>query len=154
MTQHAKMVRPDYNGTLKSFVWSSMNKISMFIISKTDHFQLWFLYLLALRTSHCRKTYNNYQNLTLCNQEIRQYLPHYWSDKGFLGTVVNQALSSLDGGSLKITLTVPFNHNFSFVPGSKGTIMNQTITSFRAKFIFSGRFLKTTFYSKISSGEK
>ena len=136
MTHHAKMARPDYNGTLKSFVWSSMNKISMFIISKTDHFQLWFLYLLALHTSHCRKTYNNYQNLTICNQEPRQYLPHYWSDKGFSGTVVNQASSSLDGGLLKITLIVPFNHSFSFVPGSKGTIMNQTFNSFRAKFIW------------------
>ena len=35
------------------------------------------------------------------------YLIHTWSDKAFKGTIVNQALSSLNWGSLKITLTVP-----------------------------------------------
>ena len=34
---------PIHNGT-KSFVWSSMKRISMFIILKTNYFQLWFLY--------------------------------------------------------------------------------------------------------------
>ena len=33
------------------------------------------------------------------------YLIHTWSDKAFKGTVVNQTLSSLPGGSLEITLT-------------------------------------------------
>ena len=49
----------------------------------------------------------NYQNLTLLNVEKRKYLPHYWSDKVFKGTVVHRVLSSLHGGSFEITLTVP-----------------------------------------------
>ena len=44
---------------------------------------------------------------TLLNLEKRQYLPHYWADKGFKGTVVNQTSSSLNRGTLKITFTVP-----------------------------------------------
>ena len=35
------------------------------------------------------------------------YLIHTWSDKVFKGTVVNRALPSLHGGSLKIIITVP-----------------------------------------------
>ena len=30
----------------------------------------------------------------------RQYPPHYWSDKGLKGTIVNQAFPFLHGGSL------------------------------------------------------
>ena len=37
------------------------------------------------------------------------YLIHTWSDKAFKGTVVNQALPSWHGGSLKIPLTVPLS---------------------------------------------
>ena len=41
----------------------------------------------------------------------RQYLPHNCSDKGFKqGYCVDQTLSSLHGGSLEITRTVPFNN--------------------------------------------
>ena len=39
--------------------------------------------------------------------EKRQYLPHYWSDKGFKVTVVNRTLPSAHEGHLKKTLTVP-----------------------------------------------
>ncbi len=35
------------------------------------------------------------------------YLIHTWSDKAFKGTVVNSALSTLNGGLFQITLTVP-----------------------------------------------
>ena len=45
---------------------------------------------------------------TLPNLEKRQYLPHYWSDKSFKGTVVNQALPFLHGGSLTVSLN-PFS---------------------------------------------
>ena len=38
---------------------------------------------------------------------INSCLIHTCSDKAFKGTVVNQALSSLHEGSLKIALTVP-----------------------------------------------
>ena len=37
---------------------------------------------------------------TLIYLENRQYLPHFWSDQGFKGTVVNRAFSYLHGWSL------------------------------------------------------
>jgi len=37
----------------------------------------------------------------------RQHLPHFWSDKGFKGTLVNQTLPSLQGESLKIMIAAP-----------------------------------------------
>ena len=37
----------------------------------------------------------------------QHYLPHYWLTEGLKGTVVNSAFTSLHGGSLDITLTVP-----------------------------------------------
>ena len=45
--------------------------------------------------------------ITLSNPEKRQYLPHYWSDKGFNGTFERRALPSLHGGSVKITVYSP-----------------------------------------------
>ena len=36
-----------------------------------------------------------------------RYLIRTWSEKGFKGTVVNWAMSSLHGGSLEISLTIP-----------------------------------------------
>ena len=45
--------------------------------------------------------------LSEINLEKRRYLSHYRSQKGFKGTVVNQALPSLHEGSLENTLTVP-----------------------------------------------
>ena len=38
----------------------------------------------------------------------QRYPPHCFSDQGLTGTVVNWAFNSVDGGSSKITLTVPF----------------------------------------------
>ena len=46
------------------------------------------------------------ENISL-NKQKDGYLIHTWSVKAFKGTVVNQALPSLHGGSLEITLTVP-----------------------------------------------
>ena len=37
------------------------------------------------------------------------YIIYTWSDKAFMGTVVNRALPSFQRGSLEITLTVPYN---------------------------------------------
>ena len=37
----------------------------------------------------------------------RRYLPHFWLDNSFKGTVVNRAFSSLHGGLLIFTHTVP-----------------------------------------------
>ena len=53
---------------------------SMFIILKADYFQ------------------------------NRQYFRHYWSYKGFKGTVVNRALLSLHGRSLEITFVYTNNN--------------------------------------------
>ena len=49
--------------------------------------------------------------LNTVSLEKRQYPPNFESNKGFLGTFVNQALPSLHVGSLEITLTVPLNIN-------------------------------------------
>ena len=48
----------------------------------------------------------NYRNEKLINLEKRQYLLRYWSDKGYKGTVVNQAWPSVHGRSLEILRTV------------------------------------------------
>ena len=37
------------------------------------------------------------------------FVTHTLSDKAFKGTFINQALPSLHGGSIEITLTVPLN---------------------------------------------
>ena len=38
----------------------------------------------------------------MLNLKKRHYLPYYWSDKGFNGSVVNQTLSFFHGGSLNL----------------------------------------------------
>ena len=68
----------------------------MFMSLKTDNVQKVFL----------RQETNCNYNLTFIILEKRQYLQHHRSNKGFKGTVVNRA--PLHGGSLEITLTLPF----------------------------------------------
>ena len=46
------------------------------------------------------------QKQTLIKSGKRRYLPHFWSDQGFEGTLVNRTLPSVHEGSLKITLTI------------------------------------------------
>ena len=59
-------------------------------IFKTDNFQLWFLFKTDFRISTARKLL---LELTIFKSiEKRQYLPHYWSDKGFRCTFVNRPL--------------------------------------------------------------
>ena len=41
--------------------------------------------------------------------DTQHYLPHYYSDKAFKGTLVNRTLSSLNEDLHEITLTVPLN---------------------------------------------
>jgi len=67
----------------------------MFIILKTDYFlQKWLV--------SCAKTLLG--------------LSHYWSDKGFKGIVVNQALPSFFEGSLKTTLIYnALNHGVKYL---------------------------------------
>ena len=88
-----------------------MNNILMFIVLKTDYFQLWILCWIDLYIFIEGK---HYQNKTLLNLEKRKYFPHNWSDKVLKGIVVNRALSRLHVGSLETLHTVPFNPLKSF----------------------------------------
>ena len=67
---------------------------------------LWkWLRIIAYR----KRTGETYRNKHLLNQKngIVSF-PHFWAGfKDFKGSVANRALSSLHGGSLEITLTVP-----------------------------------------------
>ena len=66
-----------------------------------------FLNFLKTRNIHFRvKTSNENKQL---KEKKHVYLIYTWSDKVFKSTVVNRALSSLQGGSLGITLTVPLS---------------------------------------------
>ena len=71
---------------------------SLLNIYVSDYFQLWFLFNCAFLLQESFKELK-----TSFKNEKRQYFPHYWSDKGSKGTVVNQTLPSLYGGSLEIT---------------------------------------------------
>ena len=82
----------------------------MFLILKTDYFNC----DCPTKETHiytAEKTLKNVQNWEFLSLEKRQYLPHYWSDDSFKGNVWNQALTSLHGGSLQITRTVPIIYN-------------------------------------------
>ena len=48
----------------ESLDWSSMNQIFMFIILRTDYFQLWFIFKSDLRISTADKNKLNYQKNT------------------------------------------------------------------------------------------
>ena len=63
--------------------------------------------LFSIVHLYCRKTIRNFENEKLLNREKRQYLPYYWSTKGFKATVENSTFPYLHGGPLEITLTVP-----------------------------------------------
>ena len=52
-----------------------------------------------------KKQWRNDQSLTSFESGKRKYLQHFWSDLGFKGTVVNQALAPLHGWPFEITLT-------------------------------------------------
>ena len=111
---HAKMARPIYNDTLESYVWSNMNKISMLFCSFTMFIIICEFSVKVACTFllYNKKQWRNSQKLTLFEYRKQLYLPHFWSDQGFKGTVVNQALQSFNGGSLDTTLTVPLKQFF------------------------------------------
>ena len=79
---------PVYNGTLETFVWSSMNYILMFILLKADCG-------FSIKVT-CKGNISELNTI-----EKRQYLPHYWTDKCFKGTVVN--------GTCRITWNYPYS---------------------------------------------
>ena len=91
---------------LKAMPDIKMNWISMFIILKTNYFQLWFLYKVTFLRFHCRKTnIKELPDVNALNLEKRQFLPQYCSEKGFKSVVVNRALTSLHAeGNLKLRL--------------------------------------------------
>ena len=64
-----------------------------------------------------RKSISHGESANVNNSLKKQnhwYLIRSWPGRAFKGTVVNQALPSLHGGSLEITLTVPLALNISF----------------------------------------
>ena len=70
----------------------------------------WHKYILYIASLWCRnpqvESENPQMNINTLKKQKHEYLIHTWSDKGFKGTVVNRALSSLHAGSLEIIRTV------------------------------------------------
>ena len=83
----------DLQQNYKNFVWSNLNKESMFIFLKTDVFPL----QLLCKSVHfyCRKTNGIIRNKHFLNLEKLQYLPHDWTDKGFKGSFVNLKITHI-----------------------------------------------------------
>ena len=92
------------------YPWN-LNRIN--IVEDTDGFLFMislFIYLFIYDNSHMFYYSNNHAPARLKMISFQNYkhwyIIHTSPDKTFKGTVVNQALLSLHGGSLKITLTV------------------------------------------------
>ena len=100
----------------------------MLIILKPDYFQLAHFY--------CRNTYGNYQNLTFVNLEKRQYLLHNRSDNSFKGTVVHRTVPSLHGGSLEISLPVPFSRLQKFLRSIHYTLYNKLNSKIKKMYCY------------------
>ena len=94
------------DSTLKGFVWSSMNCLSMFLFLKNGYFQLWFPYKSGLRISPTGK------HLGI----VRIKNGWLWKTSKFSTLLI---LSRLYGGSFEITLRDSFRHfccNFKWLP--------------------------------------
>ena len=114
MNLYAKITMLDYNG--KSFVWSSINYLSMFIILKTYYFQSYSFSTKVICAFLLQENIWNLSEWTLINLEKQHSLPHYWLEKGVKGTVETRVLPSSHRGSLEIMLTVPFINIYKFNP--------------------------------------
>ena len=103
---------PIYNSTLQSFVWSSMNYISMFF------FNCLFWFVVS-----CKSEFWTFLAFRKRREIIRIKPFSSLKNDGFFitfnqikvtkGTVGNLALPFLHQGSLEITLTVPLNEKFN-----------------------------------------
>ena len=128
----------------------------MFIISKTNYFQLHGFCSKKISVFlNCRRTYRNYQ--TVLNIEKRQYLLDHWSersDKGFKGTVVSQAWKVTLKGNVHIS-TLPFPPPFPHFPLPKGQRSLLTLLLEISLWFFACRpELRYSFLIKTQSGEK
>jgi len=97
LTMH-KLKFPIHNGThgtLKRFILPSIIWTSKITILNADFFKLKFLYKSDWRISTTGKHFR----IKLLSLGERHYFAHCWSHKGFKGTVVNRAFSSVNGGS-------------------------------------------------------
>ena len=92
------------NGTLESFVCSSLNLITLFLIFIVYYLQLWFLYKSHFKYFYCGKTLRNYQNQTLEKWKI--FFPFIGSTT--LTVPINTA----------IELNVTFTSNSAAKPGN------------------------------------
>ena len=70
----------------------------------------WFSFAVSLQATCAFLAHKNqrrrYQKQKLIKSGKRRNFPHFWSDQGFEGTLVNRTLPSVHEGSLKITLTI------------------------------------------------
>ena len=81
-------------------------------LCKNELFLSWFLCKSVLRIYRSRTMEGKCQNSTLIKIEKWQWIPLWYSDTGFSGTVVSQTYNSFHAGSLERTgLTVPLNSN-------------------------------------------
>ena len=74
-------------------------KLSFFWLEKCEYLHCFFNVTFAEKPQ---------MKIISLKKQKHWYLINTWSEKAFKGTVVNRALPSVDGGSLKITLTVPY----------------------------------------------
>ena len=94
MTFHAEMAMPDKQLYLLNLCLIKFEL--MFIVKKAAYFPFGFLYKRDLRISTAEKHTGIIRIKLFLNRDNRQYIPHYRSDKSKKGTVVNQALPSLN----------------------------------------------------------
>ena len=96
---------------------------------KVDNFPLWFLYTNTV--------------LAKTSKENWGYLSHYYTDKSFLGNVVNQRFRSKNGRSLEITSTCHFTGqsrsklcSWIFTYSLSAVVLSFKLISYRCKFNF------------------
>ena len=86
-------------------LWSRLHDIFIIfwklIILNQSFSVKWWAYFCFRKKRNKLSEFNTFQ------ARKRRYLSNHWSDKDLKGTVVNRACPSLNGGSLKITATIP-----------------------------------------------
>ena len=92
---------PIYNGALKTLIRSKMWKITLFSDSKSVYFGEFLRCFLYTRSAQVPFAENPHVKINRLNKKKHGYLIYTDLEKTFNGTVVNQTLPSLNGGSLK-----------------------------------------------------
>ena len=105
-----------HNGTIETLIWLKLWKIPSFFLFEKCLILIFSLLLLICKKCarhFCREPWNE-------NKQKLGSLIHTWFQTNLLKvTIVDQTLTSLHGGSLDSTLTVPFEDFIYFkYPGS------------------------------------